>query len=227
MSAYELYRCIRENGNSKDWAVRINPDGSITTRWGRTGKNLINIQTRKVDPEALKRSKARKGYQWIGAFEIDVLGRIESDGHRDRRHVVIASTPSIHWQLALGVRVDERELTEWNEGVVSRLHDLGVELDPSSLPDAKVSGMGIVTCADVAIVLGLLLMKQRTPFGVSFTLRLSTQREIGANIDEVSDILAALRTDLPSIRPLAESLGLLTPRMDLRMAIVSDRQCWF
>ena len=227
MSTYELYRCIRDDGTSKDWAVRINPDGSITTRWGRTGKKLINIQTRKIDPEALKRSKARKGYRWIGAFEIDVLGRIESDRHCDRCHVVQASTPNIHWQMALGVRVDERELTEWHEGVVSSLHDQGVELDASALPDAKVSGMGIVTCADVAILLGLLLMKQRTPLGVCFTLRLPNQREIGADIDEVSDILAALRSDLPSIRPLAESLGLLTPRIDLRMAIVSDRQCWF
>ena len=156
-----------------------------------------------------------------------MLGRIKSDGHCDRRHVVQASTPNMHWQMALGVRVDERELTEWHEGVVSSLHDRGVELDASSLPDAKVSGMGTVICADVAIVLGLLLMKQRTPLGVSFTLRLSNQREIEADLDEVSDILGSLGTDLPSIRHLAESLGLLSPRLDLRMAIVSDRQCWF
>ena len=60
MRTYELYRCIRDDGTSKDWAVRMNPDGSITTRWGRTGKKLINIQTRKVDLEALKRSKAKR-----------------------------------------------------------------------------------------------------------------------------------------------------------------------
>ena len=227
MRTYELYRCIRDDGTSKDWAARMNPDGSITTRWGRTGKKLINIQTRKVDLEALKRSKAKKGYRWVGAFDIDVLGRIESDGHGDRCHDVLASTPNMHWQMALGVPVDERELTEWHEGLVSSLHDRGVELDTSSLPDVKVSGMGVVICTDVAIVLGLLLMKQRTPLGVSFTLRLSNQREIEADLDEVSDILGTLGTDLPSIRPLAESLGLLTPRMDLQMAIVSDRQCWF
>jgi len=45
MSSYELYRCIREDGTSKDWALRINPDGTVTTR-GRTGRKLINIQTR-------------------------------------------------------------------------------------------------------------------------------------------------------------------------------------
>ena len=65
MSAYELYRCIREDGTSKDWALRINPDGTITTRWGRTGRKLINIQTRNVDSEILKRSKAKKGYGWV------------------------------------------------------------------------------------------------------------------------------------------------------------------
>jgi predicted DNA-binding WGR domain protein len=74
MSAYELYRCIREDGTSKDWAVRINPDGTVTTRWGRTGRKLINIQTRNVDPETLKRSKAKKGYIRVGHFDIDVLG---------------------------------------------------------------------------------------------------------------------------------------------------------
>ena len=78
MSAYELYRCNGDQGTAKDWAVRENPDGSITTRWGRTGRNLINYKTRKVNLKVLKRSKAKKGYQWVGTFQIDVLGQIDT-----------------------------------------------------------------------------------------------------------------------------------------------------
>lgn len=227
MSLYELYRCIREDGTSKDWAVRINSDGSITTRWGRTGKKLINIQTRSVDLETLKRSKAKKGYRWIGTYEIDVLGRIDTEGHCDMRHVVQASTPTIHWQMAFGVQVNERDLTEWHEGIVSSLHDRGVEIDSARLPDSRFSGVGVITCDHVAVLLGLLLMKQRTPMGVRFTLKLSNHREIRPDLHEVSEILEALGTDIPSLRPLAESLGLLEPRIDLRMTIISDRHCWF
>jgi hypothetical protein len=227
MNAYELYRCIREDGTSKDWAVRINPDGTITTRWGRTGKKLINIQTRKVDLTALKRSKSKKGYFWVGTYEIDVLGRINCEGHCDTGHIVQTSIPSIHWQLALGGHVSERDLIGWHEGVISTLHDRGLDLDSDSLPESQVSGIGVISCSDVALLLGLLLMKQRTPHGVRFTLRTPDNREIEPDLHRVTHLLEALGIDLPSIRPLAESLGILAPRLDLRLAILSERHCWF
>ena len=227
MSLYELYRCIREDGTSKDWAVRINPDGSITTRWGRTGKKLINIQTREVALQALKRSKSKKGYSWIGIYEIDVLGQLKEIGHCDSGHIVQPSTLSIHWQLALGIEANGRELNAWRQSVLLSLHDCGIRLDDKTLPDSEVSGLGLIICEEVTLLLGLILMKHRTPAGVRFTLRTTDHYENHSNLQGSFHLLERLGTDLPAIRPLAESLGLLAPKIDLQLAIVTDRHCWF
>ena len=226
MSLYELYRCIREDGTSKDWAVRINPDGSITTRWGRTGKKLINIQTRKVDLVALKRSKSQKGYEKIGAVEIDALGTIH-EGQRDPASQNPNEIPVIRWQLALGARCNAYELDIWRTGVLKTLKNCGVQLDADRLPDTHQSGAGVILCDDLARLLGLLLLKQRTPIDVRLSLRTANHHEVEPDLQELGCLLEPLGTDLSSIRPLAESLGLLAPRIDLRMAIDSDRHCWF
>ena len=226
MSLYELYRCIREDGTSKDWAVRINPDGSITTRWGRTGKKLINIQTRKVNLIALKRSKSKKGYIWMGTCEIDGLGQIVPEGRSNNLPEVRIEKPVFRWQLALGARCNSDELDAWEEGVLQTLKTSGVELDAEQLPDNHQSGAGVIGCDDLARLLGLLLLKQRTPLDVRFTLRMGNHQEVGPDLQDVAQLLEPLGTDLPTIRPLAESLGLLAPRIDLRMAIISDRNCW-
>lgn len=227
MSLYELYRCIREDGTSKDWAVRINPDGSITTRWGRTGKKLINIQTRKVDLLALKRSKSKKGYVRVGTCDIDTLGQIVPEGPSDSMSESPGAMPVIRWQLAFGARCSGEELDAWRDGVLQTLHDRGVELEADQLPETHQSGAGVVLCDDLSRLLGLLLLKQRTPSDVHFSLRTANHQEVEPDLQELGCLLEPLGTDLPSIRPLAESLGLLIPRIDLRMAIVSDRHCWF
>jgi len=227
MSLYELYRCIREDGTSKDWAVRINPDGSITTRWGRTGKKLINIQTRKVDLIALKRSKSKKGYARIGTCEIDALGQIVPEEPSDDMSECLIEKPVFRWQLAFGARCSNEELNAWRDGVLQTLHDRGVELEADQLPDTHQSGAVVILCDELARLLGLLLLKQRTPIDVRFSLRTDNHQEVVPDPQDLAQLLEPLGTHLPTIRPLAESLVLLTPRIDLRMAIVSDRHCWF
>jgi hypothetical protein len=224
MSSYELYRCIREDGTSKDWAVRINPDGTVTTRWGRTGRKLINIQTRRVDPEHLKRSKANKGYFRIGVFDIDVLGLLIPENSTIQGSDIAEAPLILQWQLAFGASVVRRDLDAWRERVIVALNAHGVLLEEASIPDVTRSGSGHVHCDDSSALLGLLLLKQATPDGVGFTLRTADQREIDA--DSLPS-LQRMGLDLSSIRPLAESLGLVEPRMDLKMAILSDRHCWF
>jgi hypothetical protein len=224
MSAYELYRCIREDGTSKDWAVRINPDGTVTTRWGRTGRKLINIQTRKVDPEHLKRSKAKKGYIRVGHFDIDVLGDLIPESSQIQGSEFTKEPLTLRWQLTFGAGVVGHELRDWRERVIVTLNAHGVLIEEASIPDVTRSGSGHVHCDDLNAFLGLLLLKQATPDGVGFTFRTADHREIDAG-DLPS--LQRMGLDLSSIRPLAESLGLLEPRMDLRMAILSDRHCWF
>jgi len=46
MAAWNLYRHRNSDGSSKDWAVRSNSDGSITTRWGKTADSLPGISNR-------------------------------------------------------------------------------------------------------------------------------------------------------------------------------------
>lgn len=224
MSSYELYRCTREDGTSKDWAVRINPDGTVTTRWGRTGRKLINIQTRQVDPENLKRSKAKKGYFRIGFFYIDVLGVLIPENSKIQVSAIAEEPLTIQWQLAFGASVVGSDLYAWRERVIVTLNAHGVLIEEASIPDVTRSGSGLVHCDDSRGLLGLLLLKQATPDGVGFTLRMADHREIDAG---GLSALQRMGLDLSSIRPLAESLGLLEPRMDLRMAILSDRHCWF
>ena len=227
MNTYELYRCIREDGTSKDWAVRINPDGTITTRWGRTGRKLINIQTRRIDLESLRRSKLNKGYTLVGRYEIDVLGRIDSEGQRDTSHNVSADPRPIRWQLSLGSGIDSVDLSHWKDAAIQRLKLNGLDVDAHQLPALDRSGMGEIVCDDIGLLLALLLLKRNTPSGVSFTLRTQDNLEIEGDLHAVSIDLTPLGTDLASLRPLAESLGLLAPRIDLRLAILSDRHCWF
>ena len=47
MTTWSLYRYRNRDGSSKDWAVRTNPDGSITTRWGKTADRLPGVSTRR------------------------------------------------------------------------------------------------------------------------------------------------------------------------------------
>lgn len=227
MSAYELYRCIREDGTSKDWAVRINPDGTITTRWGRTGRKLINIQTRNVDSEILKRSKAKKGYAWVGIFEIDALGRIEEKGHCDIRHDVPPTHPTIRWQLLFGSLVDGSDLKKWKSDVLSTLLCHQITLNENLLPTTDCSGAGFIRCDDAALLLALLMLRDRAPSGVRFMLKSADNQSFGLDLQTASEWLVALGKDHLEIRPLAEALGLMKPRLDLRMAIVSERHCWF
>jgi hypothetical protein len=131
---------------------------------------------------------------------------------------------TLRWQLTFGADVVGRDLYAWRERVIVTLNAHGVLIEESSLPDVTQSGCGYVHSDDSQALLGLILLKQATPDGVGFTLRTTDHREIDA---DGLTFLRRMGVDLSPIRLQAESLGLLEPRMDLRMAILSDRHCWF
>ena len=229
MKRYELYRCSRVDGHSKDWAIGRNLDGTIITRWGRTGQNLISSQTRRADMVSLQRAKARKGYVFIGKFDIDDRGVIHFPDTPEGATARRSGTHCLIWQLSLGARVNPYVLVFWRQNVVDLFQGLNLELEADLLPDTTVSGEGRLPCRDVILLLALLVLKQRMPPGVRLNLRTSTGITLGSDLDLrlEGDILELFGTDLASIRPVAISLGLLEPPMDLRMAILSERDHWF
>ena len=227
MKRYDLYRCTREDGSAKDWAIARNPDGTVITRWGRTGQNLISSQTRRADMLALERAKACKGYIWIGQCEIDDLGIIHFPDTPDEAAASQNRNPCLTWQLSLGARVNPVSLVAWRQDVVELFRGLNLNWDADLLPDTTVSGEGRLPCRHVIPLLALLVLKQRMPPGVHLSLRTSTGITVNSDLRQGGDILELFETDLSSIRPLAISLGLLEPPIDLRMAILSERDHWF
>ena len=76
MTTWSLYRYRNRDGSSKDWAVRTNPDGSITTRWGKTADRLPGVSTRNgVRQFDIERAKQAKGYVFVAEIEIDSEGK--------------------------------------------------------------------------------------------------------------------------------------------------------
>ena len=52
-------------------------------------------------------------------------------------------------------------------------------------------------------------------------------RELSADIKAEPEVLAWFGTDLDSVRPVAEMLGLLNPRLNLASALSDTDDCWF
>lgn len=77
MATWNLFRHRNRDGSSKDWAVRSNSDGSITTRWGKTASCLPSSGTRSgISQTAIERQKRNKGYIFVAEVDIDQDGNI-------------------------------------------------------------------------------------------------------------------------------------------------------
>ena len=75
MANWQLFRYRNHDGSSKDWAVTTNPDGSISTRWGKTAARLPSVNTRhSIRQFDIERQKQAKGYVWVGDVAIDSDG---------------------------------------------------------------------------------------------------------------------------------------------------------
>jgi len=77
MAKWNLFRHRNRDGSSKDWAVRSNSDGSITTRWGKTASCLPSSGTRSgMSQSAIERQKRNKGYVFVAEVDIDQNGNV-------------------------------------------------------------------------------------------------------------------------------------------------------
>ncbi|WP_445369524.1 hypothetical protein ACH5Y9_10185 [Methylomonas sp. BW4-1] len=81
MAAWNLYRHRNTDGSSKDWAVKSNSDGSITTRWGKTASKLPGVRHRRgIRQFDIETQKQAKGYVFVAVVDIDGDGNVVFPG---------------------------------------------------------------------------------------------------------------------------------------------------
>src|SRR5664279_4327712 len=86
MTVWNLYRYRNSDGSSKDWAVTTHPDGSISTRWGKTASCLPGVNTRHgIRQFDIERQKQAKGYVFVAEVTIDSDGKISLPGQNQNQ----------------------------------------------------------------------------------------------------------------------------------------------
>jgi len=250
MAAWNLYRHRNSDGSSKDWAVRSNSDGSITTRWGKTADSLPGVSNRYgVKQLDIERQKQAKGYVLVGAVDIDVNGNVTFPGK-----TLPATQPQIpdpepmppvealYWTIDChakqAVRVDLGLEIRRLIGVIQALSD------DHATPELKWNGWQqfidatlnaetfelsgqIKSAHGVLPWLFLLALKSKGFKGVDIDIATETARDLTVDLKVEQEVLAFFGTDLDSIRDTAEVLGLLKPRLNLATAMSDTDDCWF
>ena len=242
MAAWSLYRHDNGDGSSKDWAVRSNPDGSISTRWGKTAPRLPSISTRKqVTQSDIEREKRGKGYVFIAMVDIDSDGTIAFPGQAppSKPPAVIAA---VYWHIdAPGIPSQRIELADWIRTFIDHIQSSnGIEPAPDKpwngwqkLIDLTETGESfslsgqIKQAQGVRPLLFLLALKKLGLEGLDIGIASENSREVSVDLKAEAELLAFFETDIDRIRPLAEALGLLRPRLNLAVAIPDAEDRWF
>lgn len=248
MAVWSLFRYRNSDGSSKDWAIITNADGSISTRWGKTASRLPSINTRTgIRQLDIERQKQAKGYVFVGEVEIDGDGNI-----RLPRTVPITPTSSIppqaiavdklYWHvdcraghatlldMGIALRRWQGDLEAWSQayGLAASNWSGWQRLMDASLGEEAFDLSGQIHREhEVLPWLWLMALKQAAFPGVSVGIATENGRDVSANLKAETDVLALFDTDVEAIRPLAESLGLLKPRLDLALAMSDQTDHWF
>lgn len=247
METYDLYRFTYPNGASKDWAIRRNSDDTITTRWGPTGPTLPQISTRRRDKTALENAKRRKGYVHVGQVRIDDQGKLQPV-EMDAQETPVPAPPEVrteafYWRIRIDRSVPRAQLLDWGRAVASAADDMAMafrldrsdhaEFEPGVIGHWRIPGTGASGAGQIGLdqgvmpVLALMSLKQRAPDGVMVSIATEDGLEIGTDLRTETPVLAQFGTDLENVRPMAEALGLLQPRIDLAEIIQTDQDHWF
>ena len=266
MANWNLFRYRNSDGSSKDWAVITNPDGSISTRWGKTAKRLPSVNTRKgIRQFDIEKQKQAKGYVFVGEVEIDDEGNISLPGHNqnqnpgnqqseagenhqaeaDKSRSVVGT---LYWHI--DCQAEHEVCLEWVSGVrrmigaiqalpndvtVSenavepeqawagwqQLFDLTLNAEPFTHSGQIQQDHGVMPW------LLLMALKFHGFTGVEIGIATENGRELAADLKAEPEVLAFFDTDLDSIRPVAERLGLLQPKLNLALAMAEQDDSWF
>lgn len=245
MDTYDLYRFTHADGSSKDWAVRQNANGTVTTRWGPTGPVLPQSKTRRGDKRNLVQAKLRKGYVPVGTVRIDKEGRVHAVDSTPATRSEPEQKPedALYWRIRVGVSVPHAALADWAKSVSDAADRLAEVLgwargersdfEPGAIgnwriPGTRTSGAGqIPITQSVVPLLVLMAMKRLAPEGTTMSVATEDGIEVGTDLRAEARLLAQFGTYLEGVRPLAEALGLIEPRINLSRAIQSDHDWWF
>ncbi|OQW71210.1 MAG: hypothetical protein BVN35_16715 [Proteobacteria bacterium ST_bin11] len=256
MAAWNLYRHRNSDGSSKDWAVRSNSDGSITTRWGKTASCLPGVSNRSgVRQFDIEKQKQAKGYVLVGEVDIDVNGNVVFPGKTsatqsqapepDSNPEPLPTPPvveALYWtiecrakravRMDLGIEVRRligaiQTLTEHRSKPEQDWNGWQQWIDATTHTEVfELSGQ-IKQVYGVLPCLFLLALKAKGFKGVDIDIATETARDLSVDLKAEKEVLAFFGTDLDSIRDTAEILGLLKPRLNLAAAMSNTDDCWF
>jgi len=266
MAVWNLYRHRNSDGSSKDWAVTTHPDGSISTRWGKTAACLPSVNTRNgVRQFDIEKQKQAKGYVFVAEVDIDSNGTVtfsmqsqNSENHQveaDENNQAAAEqsrslVEALYWHIDCKADSDTginlgAELRRMLGEIQSLQNNQGVsETDAESESQLVWNGWqqlldltqkqqafsqsGQIQQAHGALPwLLLMALKFKDFAGVKIGIATEHSRELSAELKAEQEVLAFFGTDLDSIRPIAERLGLLKPRLNLASALADTDDCWF
>jgi hypothetical protein len=242
MAAWRLYRYRHSDGRSKDWAVRANADGTITTRWGRTAPRLPGVSTRRgVRLFDIEKQKQAKGYVFVAEVEIDSEGYVLFPDLA-KPDPPATSGGALYWHIdcrasqetCLALASEIRRLIDAIQSLPDyaamphplwegwqRLNDLALGAEPFSQSGQIKPAHGVLPW------LFLMALKQQGFAGVEIGLATENSREVSADLKAEQDVLDFFGTELDRIRGTAEMLGLLKPRLNLASVLSDTDDRWF
>ena len=250
MTVWALYRYRNSDGSSKDWAVITHPDGSISTRWGKTAARLPSVNTRNgVRQFDIERQKQAKGYVWVGEVTIDNDGNVAfpvqnqkpGDQQAEAEHSR-SLVETLYWHIDckadpdtcvnLGVEVrrmldDLQACDDWFAQAEQDWDGWQQLLDLTLEPNAFTQSGQIQQAHGVMPWLLLMALKFKSFTGIDIGIATEHSRELSAELKAEPGVLAFFGTDLDSIRPIAERLGLLKPKLNLALAMADQDDSWF
>ncbi len=232
---WELYRFRHADGSSKDWAVLDNGDGTVTTRWGKTASTLPSSSTRRKPVHDLTREKTVTGYSYLGKVEIDENGRIlgspRLSGQHQQVRAEVKVESKIYWRIKPTAMSNEARSKLAAE--VARLQALvpihdwqGLSAIEKLCLNSIKSASGQIAKEDSILpVLWLMALKTRFDW-----VHISDEAGIDVSTDVMAEtgVLGFFETDIATIRPLAEKIGLLRARIDIATVAAAEiEDCWF
>jgi hypothetical protein len=242
MAVWRLYRYRHSDGRSKDWAVRTNADGTITTRWGRTAARLPGVSTRRgVRLFDIEKQKQAKGYVFVAEVAIDSEGHVlfpepakpdppPSGGGALYWHIDCRAKQEVCLALASEVRrlidaiqslPDQAAMPHPIREGWQRLSNLALGAEPFSQSGQIRPAHGVLPW------LFLMALKQQGFAGVEIGIATENSREVSTDLKAEQDVLDFFGTDLDRIRATAEMLGLLKPRLNLASVLSDTDDRWF
>jgi predicted DNA-binding WGR domain protein len=250
---YALYRFNHPDGSAKEWAIALAPqDNAIEVRFGKEG-NLVQrhlMKTSDPNSEYQKRisEKTGKGYVLVGQYGIDPSGRpfVPSDEvkhaqksdnisweFRTRKDVTgqMALVQKALFDLARLLEVYGLAVME-SQSVVIGSWKLGFSSE-SMPPINEISlttgeGAGFVNRDDGPWPLLLLLaFKRQLPTLCSLTVANPDGIEVSDQLKLEKDVLRLLDSDLERVRPIAEALDLMPPKIDLNQVSPGSPNYYF